>query len=511
MQDRTHVLELKSISKSFPGVKALKDVSVQVKRGEVRGLVGKNGAGKSTLMKILTGVYSKDEGSIFIDGKEAQIKSPLEAQRMGLSIIFQEFNLVNTLSIAENIFVGRLRRKGIFGVDWKTINEEAAVLLQKVGLNVNPETKVEELTVAGKQMVEIAKALSFRSKIIIMDEPSATLTTRELENLFSIIDNLKRQQITVIYISHRLEEIFKLCDNVTVLRDGAVIDTKCISELNREKIISLMIGRQMDKEYPVRKGTPSKDVILQVDKLCRASVISDVSFSLHRGEILGLAGLVGAGRTETVRAIFGADRLEKGRIIKNGRELRIKSPLDAISEGIALVTEDRKAQGLVLEETIAKNTSLASLKKVVKYFFIRKKIENKAAEEYMRTLKTKAPNAQSLTVNLSGGNQQKVVLARWLYRDTDILILDEPTRGIDVGAKYEIYQLIHQLVDAGKAVILISSEMPEVINLSDRILVMQEGRIKKELTGLEKTPEMVLQYAFAKREMGEEEENDGKK
>lgn len=489
-------MELQNICKSFPGVKALQDVSFCVKKGEVLGLVGENGAGKSTLMKILTGVYHMDQGKILFHGKEVRIKSPLEAQKLGLSIIFQEFNLINTLSIAENIYAGRLKKRGILGVSWKKIYEDAERLLQKIGLCVNPKVLVGKLSVAGKQMVEIAKALSFESKVIIMDEPSATLTSNELENLFKIIENLKKEGITVIYISHRLDEIFRLCDRVTVLRDGMVIDTKPIQELTRKKIISLMIGRQMNKEYPQRMGKPSHEIVMEVKHLTRTGVFEDITFKLYKGEILGLAGLVGAGRTEVVRAIFGADAYSSGSIFKNGKELKIRGPQDAIASGIALVSEDRKAEGLVINASVCENTTLASLNKVSKHGFIRVKEEREASQDYIMKLKTKAPGVTSKVLNLSGGNQQKVVLSKWLYRNTDILILDEPTRGIDVGAKYEIYQLIYQLVEEGKSVILISSEMPEVLNLSNRILVMHEGRLKAELSESEMNPEAVMKYAI---------------
>lgn len=490
-----NVLELQHICKGFPGVKALQDVSFCVKRGEILGLVGENGAGKSTLMKILTGVYRMDSGKILMDGREIHVTSPLEAQKLGLSIIFQEFNLINTLSIAENLYLGRLKKRGVRGIAWGEIRSDAVRLLEKVGLKADPDTLVGRLSVAGKQMVEIAKALSFDSKVIIMDEPSATLTNQELEKLFRLIENLKKEGITVIYISHRLDEIFSLCDRVTVLRDGMVIDTRLSGEFTRESIISLMIGRQMNQEYPSRKGGASRETVLKVERLTRKGAFEDITFELHRGEILGLAGLVGAGRTEVVRALFGADSLDSGSIYKNGAKININSPRDAIEQGIALVPEDRKTQGLVLDADIRENMTLASLHKVSRTGFLSGKLEREAAEEYVNRLRTKTPGTKEKSVNLSGGNQQKVVLGKWLFRDADILILDEPTRGIDVGAKYEIYQIIFQLVEEGKSIILISSEMPEVLNLSNRILVMREGRLRAELSETEMTPEMVMKYA----------------
>lgn len=494
--DKKYILELEHISKEFPGVKALDDVSLKLEQGEVRGLVGENGAGKSTLMKILTGVYQKDSGTIKINGENVKIETPLQAQQLGLSIIFQEFNLVNSLSIAENIFVGRLPKKGIQGIDWKKVKSMAAEWLDKVGLHVDPLQKVGTLSVAGKQMVEIAKALSFHSNIIIMDEPSATLTSNELQHLFEIIDNLKKENITVIYISHRLDEIERLCDNVTIIRDGAVIETRKKSEFDRQTIISCMVGRSMEQEYPKRETKPQEEEVLRVENLTREPRFRDISFTLHKGEVLGIAGLVGAGRTEIVRCIFGADHADGGKIYIRGEETFINSPQDAIKHGIALVTEDRKAQGLILEESIAVNTTLANLNEITNTCVVNRQKERTAAREYMEQLKTKAPGENTKCISLSGGNQQKVVLAKWLYTHADILILDEPTRGIDVGAKYEIYQLINQLVCNGKSVIMISSEMPEVLNMSDRIIVVHEGNYKGELTGAEMTAENVMQLAI---------------
>lgn len=503
---KEYILELEHISKEFPGVKALDDVSLALERGEVRGLVGENGAGKSTLMKILTGVYQKDTGTVKINGKEVKIETPLQAQQAGLSIIFQEFNLVNSLSIAENIFVGRLPRCGIKGIDWKKVKTMAAEWLDKVGLHVDPLQKVGSLSVAGKQMVEIAKALSFHSSIIIMDEPSATLTSNELEHLFEIIEQLKKEKITVIYISHRLDEIERLCDNVTVIRDGTVIETRKTAEFDRQSIISCMVGRSMDQEYPQRETKPQSEEILRIEGLAREPRFRNISFSLHKGEVLGIAGLVGAGRTEIVRCIFGADHADCGKIYIRGDEVQIKSPQDAIQHGVALVTEDRKAQGLILEESIAVNTTLANLKEITSAGMVNRQKEKAAAKEYMKQLRTKAPGENTRCISLSGGNQQKVVLAKWLYTQADILILDEPTRGIDVGAKYEIYQLINQLVQAGKSVIMISSEMPEVLHMSDRIIVVHEGNYKGELTGEAMTAENVMQLAILDKEEKSHEE-----
>lgn len=494
------ILRLEHIYKSFPGVKALQDVSLSIGKGEVRGLVGENGAGKSTLMKILTGVYEKDEGKIVISNEEVKISNPLEAQKHGLSIIFQEMNLVDNLSIAENIYVGRLPKKGIKGIDWNAVDKQAMELIKRVGLTEKTSTKVEQLSIAEKQMVEIAKALSFHSKIIIMDEPSASLTDSELEHLFEIIEALKKEGITIIYISHRLDEIFRLCNTVTVIRDGQVIDTQPIELLDRETIISKMVGRSMEQEYPTRNRVPDNEVIMKVEDLSRDSKFHHVSFEVKKGEILGIAGLVGSGRTEIVRCIFGADKASSGRIYLKGKEVQIHSPKDAIRNGIALVTEDRKGQGLVLAESVAKNTTLARLESICLKGLINKKREQQVADNYLKQLHTKAPSVHTSCLSLSGGNQQKVVLAKWLYTEADVLILDEPTRGIDVGAKYEIYQLMNQLVDEGKSIIMISSEMPEVIHMSDRLLVIHEGELKGELIGADMSAEEIMKKAILKGE-----------
>ena len=492
------ILKLENISKSFPGVNALTDICLDINRGEVRGIVGENGAGKSTLMKILTGIYNKDAGRIEIDGLESIIKSPLHAQQLGLSIIFQEFNLVNTLSIAENIFVGRLSRRPVTGIDWKQINKDASILMNRVGLSINPTTKVGELSVAQKQMVEIAKSLSFDSKIIIMDEPTATLTSNEIENLFTIIDQMKIDGVTVIYISHRLDEIFRLCDNVTVLRDGYVIETRSVKDITREEIISLMVGRSIENEYPKRQEFKREKIVLQVKNLTIDGEFENISFDLYEGERLGIAGLVGSGRTEIVRAIFGADRITGGSILLHSKPVTISSPRSAIKKKIAFLTEDRKQQGLILPESISANMTLAALRKVTKFGFVDRTVEKSISKEYINKLRIKTPSTEQKVINLSGGNQQKVIISKWLYTDANIIILDEPTRGIDVGAKFEIYQLINQLADNGKSIIMISSELPEVTNMSDRLLVIHDGRLKCELTGADMNAETIMKNAILK-------------
>ncbi len=491
------ILEMKNISKSFPGVVALDNVSLSIRKGEIHALCGENGAGKSTLMKILYGIYHADSGEIWIKGSRRIIPSPLKAQENGLSIIFQEFNLVDTLSVAENIFLGRLKTGRNGKVDWKRIQKDAGDLLRHIGCDIDPRTPVGGLSVSQKQMVEIAKALSYNAEIIVMDEPSATLTESEMENLYEIIRELKDKKITIIYISHKMDEIFKITDRVTVLRDGVAICTLDTCKTSREEIVSNMVGRSLEQEFPHRESCCG-DIRMEVRNISHKGVLKDISFSLRKGEVLGIAGLVGAGRTELVRAIFGADRVGSGKVFIHGKEVRIKSPIDAIKNRIALVTEDRKQQGLILSFAIKRNISVTNLKDIIKFGLVMSKKENKVAREYIERLSIKTPSIHQRCINLSGGNQQKVVLAKWLYSDADILILDEPTRGIDVGAKHEIYLIINELVKMGKSILMISSEMPEVLALSDRILVMHKGRITGEFenTLRQITPEQVMNSAI---------------
>lgn len=496
------VLSLQHIDKSFPGVHALDDVSIDFYRGEVHGIVGENGAGKSTLMKILSGVRTLDEGAIFIDGKKTKIRNPQDALDKGQSIIFQEFNLINELSIAENIFLGRLSNEAGTWIDWKKVNENAAKLMQQIGYDINPRTLIGDLSVAQKQMVEIAKALSYNSRVIIMDEPSATLTSNEVENLFKIVRALKADGVTVIYISHKLEEVFEICDRVTVMRDGKVISTRMIGELTRAGIICDMVGRTVEQEYPTRESKPAEDapIVLEARNLKRSGVFENVSFKLRRGEVLGFAGLVGSGRTEVMRALFGADKLDQGEIYIHGKRVRNRTPKESISHGLAFLTEDRKQQGLLLQMPITKNVSLANLKRISRLGFLKFAKERKVAKEYVKKISIKTPSVDQKAIYLSGGNQQKVVLAKWLYCNSDILILDEPTRGIDVGAKAEIYQLINQLVEEGKSIILISSDLPELLAMSDRVLVMYEGHTKGELSGDMITADNVMSMILSKEE-----------
>lgn len=488
------ILEMKNISKAFYGVQALANVDFSVLRGETHILLGENGAGKSTLVKILSGAYHKDAGEIFFDGEQIEISTPLDAQRKGISIIYQEFNLIPGLSVAENIFLGREPVKGNRLINWRVLNENAKAILNKLHADVSPTALVATLSVAEQQFVEIAKALSFGAKLIIMDEPSATLTPAEIDRLFAVIRDLKRAGVSIIYISHHLDEIFEIGDRVTVLRDGELVATDDIKNVTKDMIIRWMVGRDLTNTYPPRTTTPG-EVVLEVQNLSRRGELHDISFHLRRGEILGIAGLVGSGRTELVRALYGADPIDRGEIKLHGRTLAIKTPKESIKNGIGFLPEDRKQEGLVLEQSVKNNVTLANLVKVVKNGIISGSAEKAAVDEYVRNLGIRTVNQQVLIKNLSGGNQQKVVLAKWLFTDSDILIFDEPTRGIDVGAKYEIYQLMNRLTEQGKSVIMVSSELPEIIGMSDRVLVLHNGRITGEYTRDQFDQELIMKNA----------------
>ncbi len=488
-----YVLEMKGITKTFPGVVALNDVNLKVKKGEVHALVGENGAGKSTLMKVLNGVFQANSGEIVLEGNTIHLANIKDAQEKGISIIFQEFNLINTLSVAENIFLGRYNDTSV--IRWKQIKQEANGLLKRLGLKFDVNRIVGKLSTAEKQLVEIAKALSFNAKLIVMDEPTSSLTEKEEEMLFKIIKTLKKNGITIIYISHKLEEVFKVCDMVTILRDGEVIDVKPVSEVTREEIIEKMVGRTIDMEYPKRKvkvGAP----VMEVRGLGRDKLLHDISFDIHKGEILGIAGLVGAGRTELAETLFGAAKADQGTISINGKNVVLRSTRDGKNNSIGLLTEDRKETGLVVTFSLSKNITITNLKSIMNKLMLNNRLEKAAGQKYIDLLDIKTPSVNQLVLNLSGGNQQKVVLAKWLFSNVDILILDEPTRGIDVGAKYEFYCLMNKLVEEGKTIIMISSELPEVLGMSDRILVMHKGKIMGELTGSEKTAENVMHLAI---------------
>lgn len=465
------LLSITNVSKSFPGVKALNDVSLQVGYNSVHGIVGENGAGKSTLMKILSGVYTKDSGTIVFNGESIERTTPIESLNRGLSIIYQEFSLVNTMNVGENIFLGRFKKMG----GLRNIHKKAQELLKSIGCNASSHTLVEDLSISQKQMVEIAKALSFDSKLIIMDEPSTSLTAEEIKNLSAVIANLRAKGITIIYISHKFDEIYDYCDVVTVLRDGCVIDTKPISEITREEMISKMVGRPIENEFPERPHCAT-ETLLEIQSLTTHK-LHDISFDLKKGEILGLVGLVGAGRTEIVRAIFGADKVRGHKLLLNNRPVSIKSPIDAIKNGIALISEDRKHQGLIQSFSVESNISMAALRGLAKLGFVDKRGERHMAERQIESLSIKTPSPKTVISSLSGGNQQKCIIARWMETDSHIMIMDEPTKGIDVGAKYDIYILMKQFVENGGAIIMISSELPEVLSMSNRVLTICDGHI----------------------------------
>ena len=494
-----YILQMKHITKSFPGVLALNDVSIDVKRGAVHALLGENGAGKSTLIKILNGLYKADSGEVLLDGQTVSIKNSMDALDKGISFVFQELNLISTLTVAENIFLGRQLKTKTGLINRKAMNEKTQQILEQLEFKLAPTTIVENLSVAEKQMVEIARAMSGDVKLIVMDEPSATLTKKELEVLFRTVRRLQKQNVTILYISHRLEEIYELCDSATILRDGAVVSNYAVRDLERSQMIKDMVGRSIDQEFPKRTICTGKEEILRVEHLSTKEKLKDVSFSLKKGEILGLAGLVGSGRTEIARAIFGADHRENGSFYMGERKLKITNPSDAMKCGIALLPEDRKEQGLALKFSIEWNISVANLGEICqgpKMKILSSAKEETTAKSYVDSIHIKTSSVRKEAEFLSGGNQQKVVIAKWLFAGMEILMLDEPTRGIDVGAKYEIYCLMDELVKQGKSIILISSEMPEIVSLCDRVLVMNDGQIKAELAGEDISSENILEYAI---------------
>lgn len=491
------ILTMEGIAKTFPGVRALDNVRFELQSGEVHALVGENGAGKSTLMKVLAGVYGKDAGRIVFMGKEVDIPNPGAAQRLGISMIHQELNLMNHLTVAQNIFIGREpRRRLAFLLDEKQTNEKAQQLFELMRLNLDPRVKVADLTVAKQQQVEIAKALSFNSRVLIMDEPTAALTETEIDELFRIICQLRDKGVGIVHISHRLEELKQISDRVTVMRDGRYIDTVRTQQVTLDRIISMMVGRTIYEATPELPEKPSQEVVLEAKNLNRGRVLKNVSFHLNKGEILGFAGLVGAGRTETARAIFGADSLDSGEIYVRGKRVQIKSPSDAVKHGIGYLSEDRKRYGLTLKMDVESNIVLAAFDRFLSFLgWVNDARTRATANQFVDTLKIRTPSLQQKAQNLSGGNQQKVVVGKWLAADTNILIFDEPTRGIDVGAKSEIYRLLNDLAKQGKSIIMISSELPEILRMSHRIVVMCEGRITGELNIAEATQEKIMKYA----------------
>ena len=492
------VLRMQRIRKTFAGVVALDDVELELRKGEVHILLGENGAGKSTLMKILSGAYQKTEGQIFLEGKEIAIKNPGHAQQLGISIIYQELNLIPHLSAGENIFLGRepFAYPGV--IDQKKLYEAAQKILNDLGVQIDAHELVDALGVAQQQMVEIAKALTLDAKILIMDEPTSALTDREINELFTIIRELKKKHVSIVYISHRMEELFKIGDRVTVLRDGKYVGTDEISQITWEKLIRMMVGRELTEQFPKQKA-PVGAEMLRVEGLNRSGALQDISFSLHKGEVLGIAGLMGSGRTELARAIFGVDKIDSGNIYVKGRLQNIKSPRAAINLGIGFLTEDRKSQGLILVLPVKENICLPSVERFSKMGIVQVRQESQAANRYFKELRIKTPSLNQKVAYLSGGNQQKVVLSKWLCCQADIFIFDEPTRGIDVGSKVEIYQLMNRLTSEGVAIMMISSELPEILGMSDRILVMHQGKVAAEVAAAEATQENILHYALGSR------------
>ena len=489
------ILTMKDIDKSFPGVHALDHVDFELKRGEVHALMGENGAGKSTLMKVLTGIYTKDSGTITYEGREVEFHNTHDAQAAGIVIVHQELNMVGDLTVAQNIFIGREFKKG-FMIDDRKMIQESKKLFDELHINIDPKAKMSDLTVGKQQMCEIAKAISHQAKVIIFDEPSAALTEKEIEDLFAIIRDLRKQNLGIIYISHRMDEIKVITDRVTVMRDGAYVGTLITDECTKEDIINMMVGRVIYEDPKTHSMVPADaPVVLKVEHLNAGKMVQDVSFELRKGEILGFSGLMGAGRTETARALFGADPKTGGDIYINGKKVTINSPEDAVKNGIGYLSEDRKRFGIVVQKTITENSTLATLPKYMSGLFINKGAEKEVTEQYIKELDTKTPSADQLVVNLSGGNQQKVVIAKWLVRNCDILIFDEPTRGIDVGAKNEIYKLMNRLAAEGKSIIMISSEMTEILRMSDRIIVMCEGKKTGEISIEEATQEAIMDKA----------------
>ena len=487
--DNNYILTLKNITKEFPGVKALDDVTINIERGTIHGLVGENGAGKSTLIKVLAGIYQPNKGEIILDGKPCRFNSPIEARRAGISVVHQEIKLAEPLSVAENMFLGNVQLKNGL-VDWKGMRRRAREIVEDLGMDIDINAQVSSLTVAKKQIVEIMHAINNNSRILILDEPSAVLTDRELEVMFRIVKQLRDKGITIIYISHRLDEIFGLCSNVSVLRDGRHIDTIPVASIDRQGLINMMVGREMGQEYPKEVGNVG-GTILEVKNLSRG-ILRDISFEVKSGEVFGISGLVGAGRTELARAILGIDKPESGEVYVRGKKVHYRTFADAIRDGLGLIPEDRKLQGLVQIMSVKRNTTLVNMKRVLRAGVISSSLEEKLSKEYADKLHVVTPSMETEVQYLSGGNQQKVVIAKWLFQNSEILFLDEPTRGIDVGAKAEIYRLINRMAKEGKTIIMISSEMPELLGMCDRIMVMHEGHKMGELNAAEATQAKIM-------------------
>ncbi len=488
-------LSIQNISKDFNSVHALKQVSFDIYKGEVHGLIGENGAGKSTLINILSGVFHQTKGSILVNGENFKCKSPLEAEKYGIATVHQEISLLPELSVAENIFLGRLQKNRVGIIQWEKIYKEAELLIHKLGIKVDVKEKVANISVAKMQMIEIGRTMIRNPNIVILDEATSTLTNSDIEILFSIITKLKKANKTILFVSHRLNELFDITDRITVLRDGEYIETKNTSQWERKNLIEKLVGRSIQNEFPQRTASTG-EIVFAVNNLNQKSYLKNISFVLHKGEILGLAGLIGAGRTELVRALFGVDGFINGTISVHGKKLKKITPSKCIKERIALLTENRKKEGLSLQSSVKDNISICNLQKIKRLLFLNSKKEKNIAYKYVQELFIKTPSILQKVCNLSGGNQQKVVLAKWLFSEADILFLDEPTRGIDVGAKKEIYDLMNQLTKMGKSIIFISSEMPELIAMSDRIMIMRDGTFVKTISKDEATQEKIMNYAI---------------
>ena len=488
-------MRVSGINKSFPGVKALDNVNFAVRKGTVHALCGENGAGKSTLMKIINGIYKADSGQIFLDEKPVTIKDPIPARDYGIAMIAQELNYVPEMSIEENLFLGRLPVTKFGNVDWKRVRRETIEFLRQENLPYKPDQKLKTLTVSDIQMLEIIKAISNNAQIVIMDEPTSAITNREVEVLFGKIAELKKKGVSIIYISHKMEEVFRIADDITVLRDGKTVETHPASEIDLDKVIALMVGRKMDNVYPkeeVEIGEP----ILEIEGLGSKGVFKDINFKANKGEIVGFAGLMGAGRTETMRAIFGLDPYDEGKIKVHGKEVTIKKVSDSIAQKVVMLSEDRRRYGIIPIRSVMENASISSLDKIIYGGRWHPKVEKELVGKYFEKMHVKTPSLETAIQGLSGGNQQKVLLAKWMLRDPDVLILDEPTRGIDVGAKFEIYRLMTDLVKEGKTVIMVSSELPELIGMCDRIYIMNKGRITGCLNKDEFSQETIMRYAM---------------
>lgn len=492
--NETVKLRVSKVSKSFPGVKALDNIDFTVRKGSVHVLCGENGAGKSTLMKIINGIYQPDSGEIFVDEKPVRIHSPIQARHLGISMVFQELNYIPEMTVKESFFIGEMPVNRLLKVDWKEINRRTRELLAEEGLQYDPNTQMKDLSISDIQMLEITKAISHSSDIIIMDEPTSAITQAEVERLFTRIRALRDRGKSIIYISHRLEEIFRIADDITVLRDGCVVISKPKEELDIDAVISYMVGRKLTNSYPKEEVARGEELI-DVKGLGRSGVFQDVNLTLHAGEIVGFAGLMGAGRTEVMRALFGLDSFDSGRVKIRGKPVRIKSVADSIVNGMVMLSEDRRRYGLVPIRSIRENVSLASLGQFIYRGRLHARKENAAVSDICGRIRVKAPSLDTTVEALSGGNQQKVVLAKWMVREPEILILDEPTRGIDVGAKYEIYKLMAELAREGKALLIVSSELPELLGMCDRLYVMSKGRITGELRREEFSQETIMKMA----------------